>query len=135
MLEADMKPGPEQPQTSIENHAVKEIEILSERDDEVDLFKVLPESATSGTSYEYYQDYPLFPEEIYYLLECASRENADPEEVIQMCRAIMQERNKELYDKFNNTPDVPNEMKIELEELDYSHRRSCINNNINILQL
>ena len=98
------------------------METISSREDEVLLFDVLPETHTGGTSYDYYRQFPNFDEELYYLLECATRQNADPEAIINVCREVQQERNQKLLDKFNNTPSDPSEILLDLEaeELNYN---------------
>lgn len=83
-----------------------DLELISERDDEVPLFCVLPDEYTTGTSYEYYRNFPHLDEEVYYLLECATRQNADPEEVIEKCKQVQRERNEMLLSCFNNTLDL-----------------------------
>lgn len=69
--------------------------------DEVSLFDVLPSTATEGTAYHYLQMFGdgMF-EEMYYILECMHRQNADPEKVIEACREIVQERNSQILKKF-----------------------------------
>ena len=94
-----------------------EVEVITERDDQVLLFDVLPELYTGGTSYDYYRHYPGFPEELYYMLECITLENADPEAILKACKEVMMERNELLLQKFNNTRSDPHEMEIDLEDL------------------
>lgn len=62
----------------------------------------------------------MFDEEVYYMLECASRVNADPEAVVKMCQEIQQERNKQLLLKFDNARSDPDELDIDFIDLDYS---------------
>ena len=90
-------------------------EILSERDDEILLFDALPASITDGTSYDYFTKYDGFDEEIYYMLECATKRNADPEKLIEMCREVQQERNRMLIERFENKLD-PFEVEIEMND-------------------
>lgn len=98
------------------------METISSREDEVLLFDVLPESCTGGTSYDYYLHFPNFDEEFYYLLECATLQNADPEAIIKICREVQQERNQKLLDKFNHAPTDPSEILLDLEadEINYN---------------
>lgn len=97
------------------------METIDSRDDEVLVFDVLPHAYTDGTSYDYYRNYPRMDEELYYLLECATLNNADPEEIIKICKEVQQERNKILLDRFENKLN-PNEVEIDLDcdELNYN---------------
>ena len=96
-----------------------ETEVISVRPDEILLFDVLPENYTSGTSYDYYRQFPGLNEEIYYLLECATRQNADPDAIVKACKEVVEERNKQLIEKFNNTRSDPYEMEMDLEDISY----------------
>lgn len=87
--------------------------VISEREDEILLFDALPGSITDGTSYDYYTKYPMFDEEQYYILECATRNNADPDRLVAMCRDIQQERNRMLIEMFENKPTNPYDIEID----------------------
>lgn len=95
-----------------------EHEIISERNDEVFVYNVLPDFCTKNTSIDYFRKFPYFNEEIYYLLEYASLENADVEDVIKTCQDIVYKRNKELIEKIENGR-KPNEIEISTEMFDY----------------
>ena len=90
-----------------------------EREDEVNLYDCLPHSITFGTSYDYYCKFPMFDEEMFYLLECSTLNNAEPDEVIQRCREIASMRNKYILDNFEKSSN-PYEMEIDISELDYN---------------
>lgn len=96
------------------------METISERDDEVLIFDVLPQLYTDGTSYDYYRNFPKFDEEIYYLLECATLQNVDSEEIIKACREVQQERNQTLLQRFE-APRAVNEIEMDLDELKYDN--------------
>jgi hypothetical protein len=90
-------------------------EVISERNDEVFVFNVLPEFCTRNTSMDYFRKFPYFDEEIYYILECASLENADTTELVKTCQDIVDKRNKELLAKLDNSR-KPNEIDVSLED-------------------
>lgn len=94
-------------------------EVISERDDEVLIFDVLPDHHTAGTSYDYYRQFPNMDEELYYMLECATRQNSDPEEIIRMCKEVQAQRNEMLLQRFDNTRTDPDEIEIDFNDLDY----------------
>jgi hypothetical protein len=98
------------------------MEEIHSREDQVLIFDILPSLYTDGTSYDYLRKFPMFDEEFYYLMECATRQNADPEDVIKLCREVQQERNRQLLDNFEKKTN-PNELMIELCDLDYSIKR------------
>lgn len=52
-------------------------ELEKQTADDICLFEILPEDLTSGTAYDYYQKFPGFDEEIYYLLQFATRNDAE----------------------------------------------------------
>ena len=93
-----------------------EVETIAERDDEIMLFDVLPENYTRGTSYDYYRNFPNLNEEMFYILECATLQNADPEAVLKACKEVLQERNELLLERFNSARE-PGEIEIDLEDL------------------
>lgn len=97
-----------------------DLEATNPIDDEVCLYDVLSQSATEGTAYHYYEMVGdgLF-EEMYYLLELSHRQNANPEQVIALCREIVQERNKEILRKFDEKTD--NSETINIDELSYKN--------------
>ena len=103
-------------------------EVGPSRPSEVLLFDVIPEEDTAGTAYDYARQFPGMPEELYYLLECATRENADPDKVVQACREVLDERNEELLNSFGE----PNET-LNIEEIlnyeqnsDFSKFQICL---------
>lgn len=81
-----------------------DFEIAPGRADEVMLFDIIPKEDTAGTAYDYARQFPGLHEELYYLLECATRQNADPEKVVQACREVVEERNQELLNSFEGAP-------------------------------
>lgn len=95
---------------------MSDLDIVSERVEDVDLFNCLPAQDTTGTSYDYFVKFPNFDEELYYMLECATRENADPEEVVKVCQEVLDARNNFLVNKFENTRG-PYEQELLLEEI------------------
>lgn len=78
----------------------KDYSFENETADEVSLFDCLPQQVTEGTAYDFYTKFPWFDEEIYYLLELSTRENADPKEVVSQCNNIVDERNQQLLESF-----------------------------------
>lgn len=92
------------------------METTNVRDDEVALFKVLPDSETSGTAYDYYLKFNGFDEELYYILELATRQNADPDTIIELCREVVDTRQKQMLDNFYNKLD-PNEMLLDTDDI------------------
>lgn len=74
--------------------------VSHERIDHVDLFNCLPSAITDGTAYDFYTHYSGFFEEIYNLLECASLENSDPDQLIRICQEIVDFRNSETLRNF-----------------------------------
>lgn len=99
------------------------MEILNEREDEVMVFDILPEIYTGGTSYDYYRSFPLFDEEFYYMLECATRNNADPEEIIRVCQEVHKERNQRLLGKFGGKNVNEIDIDLDAEEISYLVRQ------------
>lgn len=95
------------------------METISVRDDEVELYKVLPETETSGTAYDYYLKFGGFDEELYYILECCTRQNADPDKLVELCRDIVDTRQKSMLDQFYNKLE-PNEITVDLEDILYN---------------
>jgi hypothetical protein len=96
-----------------------------EREDEVNLYDCLPHSITFGTSYDYYCKYPMFDEWMYYLLECSTLNNADPDEVIERCREIASMRNKLLMDNFEKGSN-PYEYELPIEDIMYNKEEHVI---------
>ena len=104
-------------------------EILSETEGEVSLFDLLPETITSGTAFDYYANYPFFFEEVYYLLECASRENREPGSLVKLCQTIVKERNELLTEKFESARTTPDELLLDFDEnFDYSYKGNVLAN-------
>jgi hypothetical protein len=91
------------------------LRIENERADEVNLFYCLPEDVTSGTAYDYYAQFPGFDEEVYYLLEVTTRENADANEVVSQCANIVEERNKQMLDSFGGKEIFECELSLETD--------------------
>lgn len=85
------------------------------------MFDVVPDKYTSGTSYDYYRNFPMFDEELYYILECATRQNAEPEDLMNSCRELKAERDALLLQRFENTR-RPDELEIDLEEFKYDRQ-------------
>lgn len=93
-------------------------EIMSEQPDEINIFDALPLQETAGTAYDYLMKFPYFDDEIFYLLECATRENANPDEVIKQCKEIVDQRQKYILDNFEKR-DNPDELFIPFEKFSY----------------
>lgn len=94
------------------------METITERDDNILIFDILSDQHTAGTSYDYYKHFPNFDEEMFYVLECATRQNADPEEIIKVCKEVKAQRDEMLLQRFNNSR-APDELEIDLSDLDY----------------
>ena len=86
---------------------------------EVNLFDLMPSDLTAGTSYDYYNKFPNFDEEWYYLLECATLKNADPNVVIQECQKLVDQRNTEILQNFGSREN-PHTSYISFDELDFT---------------
>lgn len=93
-----------------------EVKLLHEHNDEVSLFNVLPKSETDGTAFDYYLKFPFFDEEIYYVLQCTTKEDSDPARVVSICKDIVDSRNKELLRNFGK----PNDTLI-LDDYEFPH--------------
>ena len=94
-------------------------DVSHEFDTQVNLYNCLSLQETEFTSYDYYVKFPQFHgEEIYYLLECATRENADPAEVVRVSQETVDQRNKALLDNFENKLQL-GEVLIGLDELSF----------------
>lgn len=73
------------------------------RPTEMSLFEVLSHDDTDGTAYDYSLKFPnTFFEEVYYILECATRQNAEPAQIVSMCQDIIEERNAKLIKMVDN---------------------------------
>ena len=96
-----------------------------EREDEVNLYDCLPHSITFGTSYDYYCRFPYFDEPYYYLLECSTLNNADPDEMIERCREIVSMRNKYLMDNFEKSSN-PYEYELPIEDIMYNKEEHVV---------
>ena len=94
------------------------METIQETECEVKLFDCLPAQDTQGTAYDYFTKYPLFDEEVYYLLEVATRENANPEEVVKVSQETVDQRNNALVYNFENKLQL-GEVLIGLDELPF----------------
>lgn len=92
--------------------------VENERVDEVSLYDCLPLDVTSGTAFDYYTNFPWFDEEVYYLLEVATRENADKDEVVKQCAELADERNRQLLDSFGGKEIFECELSLE-SDLNY----------------
>lgn len=79
---------------------MEDIIIEKESCDEVSLFNVLPSELTDGTAYHYYQEFPFFDEEVYYLLQNATRNDAPTDACVEMCKEIVDSRNKTILENF-----------------------------------
>lgn len=99
-MSEESKGSPEEETRNSKKPITDTFSVVSERVEEVDLYKLLPHSETFGTSYYYLQEYPNMFTEFYFLLECATLNNADPEAVVKMCQEIVEKRNSELLDNF-----------------------------------
>lgn len=86
---------------------------------QVQLYDLLPYQMTDGTSMFYKREFPNFEDEIYYLLECATLQNEEPDIIIDECRKLIDARNKDILDNFGTRTD-PYECFISSDELDYS---------------
>lgn len=94
------------------------MEIGYEIPTEVDLFHVLNGSKTEHTARWYYERFFGLDEEMYYLLECASREPERSEEIIKICREIYDERTQKKMDNFGkNEPEEG--FDFNLDEIKY----------------
>lgn len=94
------------------------VEITAETPTEVDLFNVLNATETDHTSRWYYERFHGLNEEIYYLLECASREIEKAEQIIEICKEIYDERSQKMLENFGkNEPDEG--FSFNLEEINY----------------
>ena len=93
-----------------------------EREDEVNLYDCLPHSITYGTSYYYYQLFGGFDEEMYYLLECSTLNNADSDEMIERCREIVSMRNKLLMDNFEKRSN-PYEFEMDINSYEITYNK------------
>ena len=82
------------------------------------LFFCLPDSETAGTARDYYLKFPGLEEELCYLLQLATRQDADEQEIIQKCRELVQTRSEELWNNFG-TGTLSNEVEIDPEKIDY----------------
>ena len=100
-----------------------------EREDEVNLYDCLPHSITYGTSYYYYQLFGGFDEEMYYLLECSTLNNADSDEMIERCREIVSMRNKLLMDNFEKRSN-PYEFEMPIEDIMYNKEEHVISSTV-----
>lgn len=97
---------------------MEELDIVSEIPTTVDLYHVLNGADTEHTARWYYERFFGFDEEIYYLLECASREPERQEEIIKACQQIYDERTKKLMENFGkNEPEEG--FDFNLEEIKY----------------
>ena len=94
------------------------METISESPCEIDLFNCLPAQGTAGTAYDDFTKFGGFCEEIYYLLEVSTRENADPDEVVKVSQDTVDQRNQALIYNFENKLEV-GEVLIPLEELSF----------------
>ena len=90
-------------------------EVSHEFDTQVKLYNCLSLQETEFTSYDYFLKYPRFDEEVYYMLECASRENADPAEIVSVSQYTLEQRNKALVDNFENKLQI-GEVLVNLDE-------------------
>ena len=95
-------------------------EVVFERPEGVSLFDVLPADLTSGTSFDYFQKYPGLDEEVYYLLECSTLNNADQDELVRRCQELVDQRNGALLERWNSKRSNPYEQEISIEEIDYT---------------
>lgn len=96
-----------------------ELEFTNERQDEVFVYNIMPVQETLGTSYDYLTKFRGFEEEVYYMLECATRENADPEDVVKLCQHVVDERNQALLEKWGKRTN-PYELEVPEEKIDYT---------------
>jgi hypothetical protein len=101
-----------------------DLDIVTERVEEIDLFRCLPADDTLGTSYDYFTRFPNFDEEVYYMLECATRENANVDELVKVCQEVVDARNKQMNERFENTRSNPHEVEISTDELLYDINES-----------
>jgi hypothetical protein len=79
---------------------MEDLIIEKESSDEVLLFDVLPSDLTDGTAYHYYQEFPWFDEEVYYLLQNATRNDMPSDQCIELCQEIVDNKNKALLENF-----------------------------------
>ena len=94
------------------------METISESPCEIDLFNCLPAQDTAGTAYDYFTKFSGFCEEVYYLLEVATRESADPDEVVKVSQEVTDQRSQALVYNFENKLET-DEVLIPLEELSF----------------
>lgn len=79
-------------------------------------FSVLPEPLTQGTAYHYSTLFPGMFEELYYLLQCATKQDIPKKVAVKVCREVLDERNNSLLKDFVSTR-KPNEILIPTEEI------------------
>lgn len=98
-----------------------EIEIITESSCEVDTYKILPKDMTDHTARWYYEHLgDGFDEEIYYLLECCSREPEKANEIVRLCQYIVDERQSQQLENFGkNEPTENGNIYISIKELEY----------------
>ena len=75
---------------------MEDLEILKESVCEVDAYTILPKDVTDGTAMHYCKEFPNLPEEMYYLLQCATKHDLPEKTVIETCQEILDERNEQL---------------------------------------
>lgn len=98
-------------------------EIVSEQNTEVDLFHVLNGTDTEHTARWYYERFFGLDEEMYYLLECASREPERQEEIVKVCQQIYDERTQKILENFGKQePELG--FDFNLEEIKYDDIKS-----------
>ena len=97
------------------------IEIMSEIPSDIDTYHILPNDLTDHTARWYYEILgDGLNEELYYLLECASREPEKSDEIVRLCQYIVDERQRQQLEKFGkNIPNEEGSFFIDVEDLEF----------------
>ena len=98
---------------------MEDLIIESQSSDEIPLFAVLPSDITDGTAYDYFERFPFMNEEIYFLLQCGTRDDMSRDACVKLCQEIVDERNKTVLENFGGGNIFECEVSLE-EELNYA---------------
>lgn len=109
-------------------------ELSEGRADEVNLFHCMSSEETFGTAYDYLLKFPGFDSEIYFLLQCATRGDADPDDVIAMCQDMVDIRQEELLSSFGKSQDSIELDSYELPDTNISLEPLCLDESEQLVQ-
>ena len=98
---------------------MSQVDVISEVQEDVLIYNLLPSQDTDGTTYDYFVKFPNMNEEVYYMLECVTLQNIDESKLVEVCQSVVDQRNEKLLYNFNNSR-KPNELDINIQDIDYN---------------